>query len=270
MAASLRIGVLLSGSGTNFRAIAAACHNGAIDGQVVFVGSDNPRAKGLDYGRRCGIPVFTVDYRSVIRRVCDGTIPTGPSDFVLDDVQAKQSLMPAHSDPGKLKSFLISRAAAEAQLLEKMAAYPFDLLVLAGFMRTLTPYFLDRVNVAPRQLRVMNIHPALLPAFPGVDGYGDTFRYGCKVAGCTVHFVDYGEDTGPIIAQRAFPIRETDTLESIRKRGLQLEWQLYPACIQLFAEGRLRLVRTRLQPPVGQQTSRTVVRIAPDGQTQAP
>jgi phosphoribosylglycinamide formyltransferase-1 len=88
----------------------------------------------------------------------------------------------------------------------------------------------------------MNIHPALLPSFPGVDGYGDTYRYGCKVGGCTVHFVDYGEDTGPIIGQKAFEIQPEDTLAIVREKGLKLEWELYPACIALFAEDRLRVV----------------------------
>ena len=124
-----------------------------------------------------------------------------------------------------------------------MRPYPFDLLVLAGFMRNLTPYFIDRTNNSPFQPRIMNIHPALLPAFPGQDGYGDTFRYGCKVAGCTVHFIDYGEDSGPIIAQRAFAIQESDTLESVRQKGLALEWEVYPQCIRWFAEGRLQLER---------------------------
>ena len=71
-----------------------------------------------------------------------------------------------------------------------------------------------------------------------MDGYGDTFRYGCKVGGCTVHFIDYGEDSGPIIGQMSFAITPEDSLESVREKGLALEWQLYPACIQLFAEGR--------------------------------
>ncbi len=106
-------------------------------------------------------------------------------------------------------------------------------------MHTLTPYFIDRINIDPDKKRIMNIHPALLPAFPGTDGYGDTFRYGCKVGGCTVHYIDYGEDTGPIIGQRAYQIEDDDTLESIKKKGLALEWQLYPACIQKFAESLL-------------------------------
>jgi phosphoribosylglycinamide formyltransferase-1 len=136
--------------------------------------------------------------------------------------------------------------------------------VLAGFMRNLTPYFIDRVNTDRARPRIMNIHPALLPAFPGTDGYGDTFRYGCKVAGCTVHFVDYGEDSGPIIGQRAFAVREDDTLESIRRRGLEQEWQLYPECIQLFARGRLQTERRLCEAPGGQTTARTIVRILPE------
>jgi phosphoribosylglycinamide formyltransferase-1 len=109
----------------------------------------------------------------------------------------------------------------------------------------------------------MNIHPALLPAFPGVDGYGDTFRYGCKVGGCTVHFIDYGEDTGPIIGQRAFPITPEDTIDSIRKRGLQLEWELYAECIRLFAERRLKTVKKTFTLANGQKIQRTIVEILP-------
>ena len=151
---------------------------------------------------------------------------------------------------------------AEAALLREMNPDSFDLLVLAGFMRVLTPYFIDRVNTDPSRPRIMNIHPALLPSFPGVDGYGDTFRYGCKVAGCTVHFVDYGEDTGPIIGQKAFEIMPDDTIEAVRKRGLKLEWELYTACIQLFAEGRLNVVtKTYTLEEVGQIFSVTRERV---------
>jgi phosphoribosylglycinamide formyltransferase-1 len=114
----------------------------------------------------------------------------------------------------------------------------------------------------PGEPRIMNIHPALLPAFPGVDGYGDTFRYGCKVGGCTVHFIDYGEDSGPIIGQMSFAITPQDSLESVREKGLAQEWQLYPYCIQLFAEGRLKTVRMTYALPEGRMLQRTVVRIA--------
>jgi phosphoribosylglycinamide formyltransferase-1 len=186
-----------------------------------------------------------------------------PADFDYDDALAKQTLVQGRDDTDKFRSFLFSRAIAEAKLLAEMAKYPYDLLVLAGFMRTLTPYFIDRVNLDRDHPRIMNIHPALLPAFAGTDGYGDTFRYGCKVAGCTVHFIDYGEDTGPIIGQRAFAITPDDTLESIRKKGLELEWQLYPECIQLFAEGRLKTVKKTFTLPKGQQLQRSVVEILP-------
>jgi phosphoribosylglycinamide formyltransferase-1 len=87
----------------------------------------------------------------------------------------------------------------------------------------------------------MNIHPALLPAFPGTDGYGDTWRYGCAIGGCTVHFVDYGEDTGPIIDQAVVSVRG-DSLEKFKERGLDAEHELYPRCIQWFAQGRLKVV----------------------------
>jgi phosphoribosylglycinamide formyltransferase-1 len=144
-----------------------------------------------------------------------------------------------------------------------MKPYAFDLLVLAGFMRNLTPYFIDRVNTDPNLPRIMNIHPSLLPAFAGTDGYGDTWRYGCKVAGCTVHFVDYGEDTGPIIGQRAFPISEEETLETIRQRGLKLEWRLYSECIQHYARQRLKVVKKTHSTGRGRKTERTIVTIMP-------
>ena len=96
-------------------------------------------------------------------------------------------------------------------------------------------------------------------AFAGIDGYGDTFRYGCKVGGCTVHFIDYGEDSGPIIGQQAFQIQSDDTLESIRKKGLKLEWELFPACIQLFAEGRLKLVIHSFDLGGGKKKTRKIV-----------
>ena len=139
--------------------------------------------------------------------------------------------------------------------------YPFDLLVLAGFMRNLTPYFIDRVNEKPDHPKIMNIHPALLPAFPGVDGYGDTFRYGCKVGGCTVHFIDYGEDSGPIIGQRCFEVEPFDTLDMVKEKGLRQEWKLYPDCIQLFAQNRLKLKRIVLRSEKGVAKSRTIVTV---------
>ena len=260
MGTKLRIGALISGGGTNLQAILDACARGAIDGRVVFVGSDNPRARGLDRARRYDIPTFVVDYGRLIAAYrTDPASVALPADADLDDLVRRQSLLPSDSDPGRLERFLHTRVAAEAALLKAMAAHGFDLLVLAGFMRNLTPYFIDRINTDPAKPRIMNIHPALLPAFPGTDGYGDTFRYGAKVGGCTVHFIDYGEDSGPIIGQRAFAIQPGDTEERIREKGLALEWQLYPACIQLYAEDRLRVVERTHHLPGGRVYRRAVV-----------
>lgn len=259
----IRIGALISGGGTNLQAIIDACESGRIDGKMVFVGSDNPEARGLERGIKHKIPTFVVNYKTIIQGYKkEPEQVVVPDDFDLDDILAKQSIFPDNTSIEKVRSFLITRAVAEAKLLEEMKSYPFDLLILAGFMRNLTPYFIDRVNTDPVIQRIMNIHPALLPSFPGVDGYGDTFRYGCKVGGCTVHFVDYGEDSGPIIGQKTFQINEDDTLDSIMEKGLKLEWELYPECIQLFAQGRLKTVKMSYRLKNGKIHQRSVVKIA--------
>ncbi len=263
MGKKIKIGGLISGTGTNMDAIIKACEEGRIDGEVIFVGSDNPNAKGLEKAGKKGIPTFMVNYSEIIQNFKHSPEEYFfPDDFDLEDIKIKQSLLNRGTDAKKVSIFIETRAIAEAALLEKMKAYPFDLLVLAGFMRNLTPYFIDRVNTTPGKPRIMNIHPALLPAFPGVDGYGDTFRYGCKVGGCTVHFIDYGEDSGPIIGQRTFPITETDTIDSIKQKGLALEYQLYPECIRLFVENRLTCVKMTYTDDHGNISQRTVVKIA--------
>lgn len=234
MGKKIKAGALISGGGTNLQAIIDACAQNKIDAEIVFTGSDTPGVKGLERAERAGIDTFVVDYRAIIQQVKSD--PGGvvlPDDFDMEEIRAKQSLLPETAGQEKIERFLTSRAIAERALLDRILPYDVDLLILAGFMRTLTPYFIDRINTDHR--KIMNIHPALLPAFPGTDGYGDTFRYGCKVGGCTVHFIDYGEDTGPILGQKAFEIEESDTLETVKKKGLALEWALYPECIQRFA-----------------------------------
>jgi phosphoribosylglycinamide formyltransferase-1 len=201
-----------------------------------------------------------VDYGALLKELKNTPDFAAPPDYDAADALAKHRLAEPAADPHKAASFLRRRAFIEARLLEKVVARPFELLVLAGFMRTLSPYFIDRVNIDKTRPRIINIHPSLLPAFAGLDGYGDTFRYGCKVGGCTVHFVDYGADTGPIIAQKTFAIEAQDTLESVRAKGLELEWEIYPYCIQLFAQGRLRLEPCSLGPQ-GTCHRRRVVRI---------
>jgi phosphoribosylglycinamide formyltransferase-1 len=260
---TIKIGALISGGGTNLQAIIDACEKGAIDARISVVGSDNPDAKGLGRAEKHGIPHFVVDYKEIITAVKESPQATAlPADVDMDDLARRQTLLPVDSGPERLNRFLRSRVVAEAALIERLTPYAVDLVVLAGFMRTLTPYFIDHYNADPSLPRIMNIHPALLPAFPGVDGYGDTFRYGCKVGGCTVHFIDYGEDTGPIIGQRAFAIQEGDTLEAVQKKGLALEWELYPQCIQWFAENRLRTVTLTHDAPGCGIQQRTVVKIA--------
>jgi phosphoribosylglycinamide formyltransferase-1 len=264
MSRTIRIGALISGSGTNLQAIIDSCQSGKISGNVVFVGSDNADASGLEKARKLGIPTFVVDYTSILCRYKNSPYELRiPDDFDPDDIVSKQNLLLTDEDEDRIKTFFTTRAIAEAMVLEEMRPYPFDLLVLAGFMRNLTPYFIDRVNRDPGNPRIMNIHPSLLPAFPGIDGYGDTFRYGCKVGGCTVHFVDYGEDSGPIIGQKAYEISEEDTLESIKAKGLKLEWALYSECVRRFAEGRLKIVKKFHTLKNGEKIERTVVKILP-------
>ena len=254
--------MLVSGGGSNLQAIIDACNDGRINGQIVFAGADTPEAGGLDRARRNNIATFVIDYKSIIKEFKKAPHKALlPDDFDLDEIIAKQTLFSDQDDPQRVRSFMTTRAIAEARLLQAIGSRSFDLLVLAGFMRNLTPYAIDRLNTDRRKPRIMNIHPALLPAFPGVDGYGDTFRYGCKVGGCTVHFIDYGEDTGPIIGQRAFPIEPDDTLASIRKKGLALEWEFYPHCIQLFAQGRILVVRKEFDLGKGKKVTRRVVEI---------
>lgn len=263
MKKKIRIGGLISGTGTNMDAIIKACEEGKINGDVIFVGSDNPDAKGLEKAAKKKIPTFVVNYAEIIRNFKQNPDDHFyPDDFDFEDIKIKQSLLNKETDIQKVSTFIETRAIAEAALLEKMKDQPFDLLVLAGFMRNLTPYFIDRVNTSPGKPRIMNIHPALLPSFPGVDGYGDSFRYGCKVGGCTVHFIDYGEDSGPIIGQKSFPITETDTIDSIKQKGLALEYQLYPECIQLFAQNRLAVVKMTYTDDKGNVSQRNVVNVA--------
>lgn len=127
-----------------------------------------------------------------------------------------------------------SREAFDARLAEILLSYGAELVCLAGFMRVVTPVFL---RAFPG--RVMNIHPALLPSFPGTHGPRDALRYGVRFSGCTVHFLDEGVDTGPIIAQAVVPVYEDDTEETLAARILSEEHRIYPMAIRLFLEGKL-------------------------------
>jgi phosphoribosylglycinamide formyltransferase-1 len=126
------------------------------------------------------------------------------------------------------------RASFDAAVVEVLRSRGVELVVLAGFMRLLTHVLLDAFP-----LRVVNVHPALLPAFPGVHAQKQAFDYGVRVTGCTVHFVDHGTDTGPIIAQAAVPVLQGDDVEALRLRILAREHELLPRVLQWFAEGRV-------------------------------
>jgi phosphoribosylglycinamide formyltransferase-1 len=133
------------------------------------------------------------------------------------------------------KSFA-GREAFDAALLETLRKHAVEAVVLAGFMRLLTPSFLEAFPA-----RIINVHPSLLPAFPGVHSQAQAFRYGVKVAGCTVHFVDAGMDTGAIIAQSAVPVLDGDDEEALRLRILAEEHRLLPQAVRDLAAGRLEV-----------------------------
>ncbi len=200
----MRLGVLISGTGSNMLALLAAHRAGRLGGaEPVVVVANRPDARGLLAAAEAGVPSVCVD----------------------------------HTRFG-------DRAAFEDALTAELRGRGVEWVALAGFMRLLGPRFLDAFPG-----RVVNIHPALLPAFPGVHAQRQALEYGVKVAGCTVHFVDGGVDTGPIIAQRAVEVRDDDDEAALAARILAAEHQLYPEVIRALAEGRVtrdgRRVRVR-------------------------
>lgn len=198
--AKIRLGVLISGSGTNLQAIIDRTVTGELDAEVACVISNKAGAVGLERARKHGIAAIHLDHRSF----------SGRSEY-------------------------------DAALAKTLQEFNVDLVILAGFMRIVTPVLLDAF---PN--RVMNIHPALLPSFPGLDAQKQALDYGVKLSGCTIHFVDAGTDTGPIILQAVVPVLEDDTEESLSKRIHHEEHKLYPAAIQLFAESRLKVEGRRV------------------------
>lgn len=242
-----KLGILISGSGSNMKAIVNACETGKVDADIAFVGSDNPEAAGLAWAKEKGIPTFVVDYRDFSKKP-GSTLYNRISEMMpwdrFDEIVEKGSgIIPRSKETYDDKAlWMAKRINAEHSIVDEMLKLGFDYLILAGFMKNLSPYFIDRINADMEEPKILNIHPALLPAFPGTDGYGDTYRYGCKVGGCTVHFVDYGEDTGPIIGQGVVDIEPGDSLDDFKKKGLEKEWEVYPRCIQLVVSGKTKLV----------------------------
>lgn len=138
------------------------------------------------------------------------------------------------------KSFA-SRNEFESAIVAALNEHDVELICLAGYMRIVGPTLLSSF---PN--RTLNIHPALLPAFPGLEGQRQAFEYGVKISGCTVHFLDAKVDHGPIICQAAVKVQEDDTVETLRQRILKEEHRLYPQAIQLYAEGRLKIEGRRV------------------------
>jgi len=174
---------------------------------------------GADFPARVGVVLSNVPGVLALERARAAGVPT--------------VIVPHQSFPG--------RAAYDAALLAALAPYRPDIVCLAGFMRLLGGDFLRAFPAG-----VLNIHPALLPSFPGLHGVRQALTHGVKVSGCTVHLVDEGTDTGPIVAQAAVPVLDGDTEESLAARIRSEEHRLYPLAVRLVAEGRLRRDGRRL------------------------
>ncbi len=193
----LRLGVLVSGRGSNLQAIMNEIEAGTVKAEIVVVISNKQGVPALERAERHGLTTVFLDSKSV----ADTPNP---------------------------------RQAYDQKLLETLQYHQVQLVVLAGYMKIVTSVLIDSY-----ESRIMNIHPALLPSFPGLDAQRQALDHGVKVSGCTVHFVTEGMDTGPIILQRAVPVEEGDTADTLSERILKEEHGLLPRAIQLFAEGRL-------------------------------
>jgi len=197
--ARLKTAILISGRGSNMRALIEACRTPDADAEIALILANNPDAGGLAYAAAAGIPAAVVDHR---------TYP--------------------------------DRAAFDAELNRQLVQAGIEFVCLAGFMRLLTRGFIE----AWRD-RMINIHPSLLPAFPGLDTHRRALDAGVRFAGCTVHFVRYETDTGPIVVQAAVPVQADDTPESLAARVLTVEHQIYPQALGWIAAGRVRVVGER-------------------------
>jgi phosphoribosylglycinamide formyltransferase 1 len=183
--------------------------------------------------------------QSIIDKSESGHLPAVICCVISDREQAfglerarKHGIQEYFVDPKKYAT----RGEHEDAILGLLGRHEAELVVLAGYMRLLTRRFIE-----PYANRIINIHPAILPSFPGTDGYGDAWRYGVKVSGCTAHFVDEGCDTGPIILQEANPVLEHDTFESFKTRGLSLEHRVLPEAVRLYCEGLLKIEGRRVK-----------------------
>lgn len=192
----LKIGVLVSGRGSNLQAIIDAIESGKVVATISIVISDNKDAYALLRAQKHGIKTLFLEHKG--------------EDKIREDY--------------------------DRRIVAHLQQEGVELVILAGFMRILSPYFINAYR-----FRIMNIHPALLPSFPGLHAQRQALDYGVKISGATVHFVDEGCDTGPIILQAAVGVEDNDTEETLATRILEQEHKIYPQAIQLYAEGKLEV-----------------------------
>jgi len=195
-----RIGVLLSGRGSNFVALAESVSAGRIpNAEIAIVVSNREGAPGIDKAKEHGIPTRVIPSKGLERETYD------------------------------------------RQVVAVLREQKVDLICLAGYMRLLSPHF-----VASFPNRILNIHPSLLPSFPGLESQRQALEYGVKFAGCTVHFVDENLDAGPIVLQAAIPVRDEDTETSLAERILAEEHRIYTEAVNIVLEGQYRVTGRRI------------------------
>jgi phosphoribosylglycinamide formyltransferase-1 len=194
-----KLGILLSGRGSNFEAIARNVQAGKIPAEIAVVISNKEEAPGLAIAREMGLATRFI--------------------------------------PSKGKE----REAFDREVVAVLREFQVDVVCLAGFMRILSPYF---IREYPR--RILNIHPALLPAFPGTEAQKQALEYGAKFSGCTVHIVDEGVDTGPIVCQAVVPVLDDDTAETLSARILKEEHRIYSEAVCLLVEDGVRFEGRRV------------------------
>ena len=240
-ASKLRLAVLISGGGTNLQAMIDRSAAGKLKAEVVVVLSDRPGAFGLRRAGSAGIPAFHVDYKA-FGAYTPAELEAMELPVDLADLDKKQKIV-RDADETERRARLARLVLAEHELIRIIDSYRPDYVCMAGFMRLVTPYFIKHFSVGGP--RILNIHPALLPCFPGRRGYEDTFEYGCRWGGVTVHFADEGEDTGPIVAQAVYPVWPEDDIDAVRSRGLELEYEVYSQVINWLAQGQVVLKKAQ-------------------------
>ena len=194
-----RLGILLSGRGSNFEAIAQHIESGKLDAEIALVLGNVQEAPGLARARQRGLETLFLPSKG------------------------------------------LDRGSYDQQLVAALKARQVNLVCLAGFMRLLSATFIEAF---PH--RILNIHPSLLPAFPGLDAQRQALQYGARYSGCTVHFVEEGLDSGPIILQRVVPVLPDDSEHTLANRILAEEHQIYSEAIQLVLQNRIRIEARRV------------------------